>query len=55
MDNKAQISLELIVLMAAVLAVVVLLVTQLQETGVTGTEKIKSKTQDIFTAIEGIQ
>ena len=53
-EEKAQISLELIVIMAAVLAIVLVLVSQLQQTGVEGAQRIQEKTQGIFNTIDGI-
>ncbi len=54
MDEKAQISIELIVILAAVVAIVLVLVSQLQKTSETGSKKIASTTQDIFDKIETI-
>lgn len=54
-ENRAQISVELIILLAAVVAIVLILVSQLQETGTKGAEKIKQKTDDIFAEIDKIK
>ncbi|MFH0714138.1 MAG: hypothetical protein V1847_00060 [Candidatus Diapherotrites archaeon] len=54
MDSKAQISIELIVILAAVVAIVLVLVSQLQKTSETGSKKIADKTQDIFSKIDAI-
>lgn len=54
LENRAQISIELIIVMAAVVAVVLLLVTQLQSSSKEGITKLEKKTQDIFDEIEKI-
>ena len=54
MDSKAQISIELIIVMAAVVAVVLLLVTQLQSSSQTGVQKLQEKTQNVFDTIDQI-
>lgn len=54
-DSRCQISVELIILLAAVVAIVLILVSQLQETGTKGAEKIKQKTEDIFSEIDKIK
>ena len=53
-EKKAQISVELIIILAAVVAVVLLLVTQLNETSEEGTKAVKDKAEDIFKEIEKI-
>jgi uncharacterized protein (UPF0333 family) len=52
LDEKAQVSVELIILLAAVVAIVLLLVTQLQKTTDKGTKVIDKKTNSIFKEIE---
>lgn len=54
-EARAQISIELIIVLAAVVAIVLILVSQMQETGTKGAEKIKQKTDDIFDEIEKIK
>ncbi len=54
-DSRAQISIELIIVMAAVVAVVLLLVTQLQSSSASGIEKLEKKTEDIFDEIDKIK
>jgi hypothetical protein len=54
-ESRAQISIELIIVMAAVVAVVLLLVTQLQSSSKTGIDKLEKKTQDIFDEIDKIE
>ncbi|MBI4043193.1 MAG: hypothetical protein HY393_00110 [Candidatus Diapherotrites archaeon] len=54
LDERAQISVELIVLLAAVVAIVLLLVSQLQSTTEKGSKVIEKKTEDIFKQIEDI-
>ena len=55
LGSRAQISIELIIVMAAVVAVVLLLVTQLQSSSASGVQKLEQKTQDIFAKIDEIQ
>ncbi len=55
LDSRAQISIELIIVLAAVVAIVLLLVTQLQETSVQGRDQIKSTADDIFKEIGTIK
>lgn len=52
--NRAQISVELIIVFAAVVAVVLLLVLQLSKTTEKGTKVIEEKSKDIFKEIEGL-
>jgi len=54
METRAQISIELIIVMAAVVAVVLLLVTQLQDSSEKGINKLSKKTKDIFDEIDAI-
>jgi uncharacterized protein (UPF0333 family) len=54
-EKKAQVSVELIVLLAAVVAVALLLVSQLQKTGSKGAEVIEKKTEKIFDEINDIK
>ena len=54
-DSRAQISIELNIVMAAVVAVVLLLVTQLQSSSASGIEKLEKKTEDIFDEIDKIK
>lgn len=54
-EERAQISVELIIILAAVVAIVLILVSQLQQTGTKGAEKIKEKTDDIFDQIDKIK
>ncbi len=53
-ETRAQISIELIIVMAAVVAVVLLLVTQLQDSSEKGINKLSKKTQDVFEQIDAI-
>lgn len=53
-DEKGQISAELIIIMAAVLAVALIVVTQLQSTAEKGSEKIGEKSKDIFDKLDNI-
>ena len=54
-EQTAQISVELIIVLAAVVAIVLILVSQLQQTGTKGSEKIKQKTDEIFDEIDKIK
>lgn len=54
LDSKAQISVELIIVLAAVVALVLLLVTQLQETSSEGTKVIGEKSKKLFEQIDKI-
>lgn len=54
LDDGAQVSVELIIVMAAVVAVVLLLVTQLQESTKKGVDSLEKKTKDIFEKIDDI-
>ena len=53
-DSRAQISVELIIVLAAVVALVLLLVSQLQQTSTEGAKIIEKKSQEIFDEIEKI-
>ena len=55
LDQKAQISVELIIVLAAVVAVVLILVSQLQSTTEQGVKTIDKKTGDIFAKIDKIK
>lgn len=52
--TKAQISVELIIILAAVVALVLLLVSQLQQTSEQGAKAIEEKSKKIFQEIEKI-
>lgn len=52
--ERAQISIELIIVLAAVVALVLLLVSQLRETSAEGTKVIEEKSSKIFKEIEAI-
>jgi uncharacterized protein (UPF0333 family) len=54
LDKKAQVSIELIIVLAAVVALVLLIVSQLQETGSKGARIIEEKSDKIFDKIEEI-
>ncbi len=53
-EQKAQISVELIIVLAAVVAVVLLLVTQLQETSTEGSKKFEETAEEVFSKIDEI-
>ncbi len=53
-EQRAQISIELIIILAAVVALVLLLVSQLQETSAEGAKAIEKKSKEIFDEIEKI-
>ena len=55
LDQKGQISVELIIVLAAVVAVVLILVSQLQATTEEGVKTIDKKTEDIFDKINKIK
>ena len=55
LDEKAQISVELIIVLAAVVAIVLILVSRLQSTAEEGTKLINRKTEDIFDEIRDIK
>ena len=52
--EKAQVSIELIIVLAAVVAIVLLLVSQLQTTAEKGAKVFDKKTESIFKEIEEI-
>ncbi len=54
MDERAQISVELIVVLAAVVALVLILVSRLQATGTDAAKKFDTKVDDIFKEIDKI-
>jgi len=54
MDNKAQISAELIIIMAAVLAVAILLINNMQSTAKQASSKLSNKTSDLLDMIDNI-
>lgn len=53
-EERAQISVEMIVVLAAVVALVLLLVSQLQATGKEGAKVIEEKSKKVFEEIEKI-
>ena len=53
-SERAQVSIELIIVLAAVVAIVLLLVSQLQKTAEKGAKVFDKKTDDIFQEIEEI-
>lgn len=53
-EEKAQISIELIIILAAVVAVVLVLVTQLQSTSQDGTKKLDDTAKKVFEKIDDI-
>lgn len=55
LEERAQISVELIIVLAAVVAVVLILVSQLQATSETGAEKLKKSSDSIFKKIDEIE
>lgn len=54
LEEKAQISVELIIVLAAVVAVVLVLVNQLQATSNEGAEKLDKTAKDVFSKIDEI-
>lgn len=54
-ESRAQISVEMLIVLAAVVAVVLVLVSQLQKTGVEGAKKIEAKAEDVFDKIDDIK
>ena len=52
---RAQVSVEMIIVLAAVVALVLLLVSQLQKTGAEGATKIQQKASDVFDKIDDIK
>ena len=53
-DEKAQISVELIIVLAAVVAVVLVLVSQLQATSEQGSKKLEDTAKNVFKKIDDI-
>jgi uncharacterized protein (UPF0333 family) len=53
-EQKAQISVELIIVLAAVVAVVLVLVSQLQATSEQGATKLEKTASDVFSKIDKI-
>ena len=53
-SERAQVSIELIIVLAAVVAIVILLVSQLQKTAEKGAKVFASKSDDVFKKIEDI-
>ena len=54
-EEKAQISIELIIVMAALVAMVLLFVKEIQSTSKKGAKVIEEKTKEIFEKIEAIK
>ena len=54
LSEKAQISIELIIILAAMVAIVLLLVSQLQKTAEKGSQVFTKKSDSIFSKIEDI-
>ncbi len=54
MDNKGQVSAELIIVIAAVLAVAMIFITQLTETAQKGSAELGNKSDDLIEAIRKI-
>lgn len=55
LGRRAQISVELIIIMAAVVALVLMLVSQLQSTGADAKERIEDKAKEVFDKIDDIK
>ncbi len=55
LEDKAQISVELIIVLAAVVAVVLILVSQLQATSEEGSKKLEETSDSIFKKIDDIK
>jgi hypothetical protein len=53
-EEKAQISVELIIVLAAVIAVVLVLVSQLQSTSEEGSKVLEETAEDVFKKINKI-
>ncbi|MBT4870769.1 MAG: hypothetical protein HON47_04295 [Candidatus Diapherotrites archaeon] len=53
-EEKAQISVELIIVLAAVVAVVLVLVSQLQATSEEGSQKLEETAESVFEKIDDI-
>ncbi|MBS3061171.1 MAG: hypothetical protein J4215_01150 [Candidatus Diapherotrites archaeon] len=54
-SKRCQVSVEMIIILAAVVALVLLLVSQLQKTGAEGAKKIGQKADDLFEKIDDIK
>lgn len=54
LEEKAQISVELIIVLAAVVAVVLVLVSQLQATSQQGSKKLEQTAENVFKKIDDI-
>lgn len=54
-SSKAQVSIEMIIILAALVALVLVFVSQLQKTGTEGAEKIQKKADDVFKKIDDIK
>ena len=52
LGNRAQISVELIIVLAAVVGLVLLLISQLQQTSRDGADAVQEKSAEVFKAIE---
>jgi uncharacterized protein (UPF0333 family) len=53
-EERAQISVELIIVLAAVVAVVLVLVSQIQATSEQGSQKLEETAEDVFKKIDDI-
>ena len=53
-EQEAQISVELIIVLAAVVAVVLILVSQLQDTSAEGSKKLDESSKKVFEKIDDI-
>lgn len=53
-EEKAQISAEMIIVLAALLAVAIVLITKLTSTSKSAAEKVETKTTDLLNKIEDI-
>ncbi len=54
-SRRAQVSVEMIIVLAAVVALVLLLVGQLQKTGTDAADRVSKKANDIFEKIDDIK
>ena len=54
-EENAQISVELIIVLAAVVAVVLVLVSQMQATSADGSKKLKETSDDVLKKIDDIK
>lgn len=55
LSQKAQVSIEMIIVLAALVAIALILISQLQKTTDKGASVIEKKTSDIFKEIEDIK